>query len=116
MLNNTNHNCLSCGVDISHKRSDAIYCSDRCRMRYQRKQKKVKIIEQLADLFNRIPNHTALCTAEGYQLQYWEATKGNWEILAYSDLLAMSIADLESLKSKKQVLLMSTTVINFFKK
>lgn len=28
------HNCLECGADISHRRSDAKYCNDTCRLNY----------------------------------------------------------------------------------
>jgi hypothetical protein len=33
------NNCLNCGADLSHKRSDAIYCDDTCRKAHRKKTK-----------------------------------------------------------------------------
>ena len=49
--------CLQCGQSIAHKRSDAKYCSDRCRMRYRRTQKSKELIAKLLQLCSQIPNH-----------------------------------------------------------
>lgn len=49
--------CLQCGQSIVHKRSDAKYCSDRCRMRYRRKQKSKELVAKLIQLCSQIPNH-----------------------------------------------------------
>ncbi len=49
--------CLQCGQNIAHKRSDAKYCSDRCRMRYRRAQKTKELVAKLVQLCSQIPNH-----------------------------------------------------------
>ncbi|MDR8394453.1 hypothetical protein NC796_25125 [Aliifodinibius sp. S!AR15-10] len=49
--------CQHCGTDIEHKRTDAKYCSNRCRMRFRRWKKKAKLIGKLIKYCSKIPNH-----------------------------------------------------------
>jgi predicted nucleic acid-binding Zn ribbon protein len=76
MKSQTNHCCFSCGADISHKRSDAKYCSGRCRMRCRRRQQKLEIIGKLAETFNALPHHDAQFTGNGFYLVGTDATSG----------------------------------------
>lgn len=56
--------CLQCGQNIAHKRSDAKYCDDRCRMRYRRNQKTRELLAELVQLCSQIPNHLVQSAGE----------------------------------------------------
>ena len=120
MSNNSEHCCLSCGVDISDKRIDAKYCSDRCRMRYRRAQKNSKLVNELIDLFTQLPNHSVQKTDDGFYLQSYNASSGKTENLWISELKRMSNQRLKDLIDKKKTRLASDAVGNlvkqFFKK
>jgi len=102
MSNNSEHCCLSCGIDISDKRIDAKYCSDRCRMRYRRTQDKKQLIEELVDLFRKTPNHSVQFTDQAFYLQEWNAIKRKPKKWHLSDLKSMSIQQLEDLIKGKE--------------
>jgi len=107
MPNNTEHCCLSCGKDISDKRIDAKYCSDRCRMRYRRGQKKDKLIEELVSLFTQIPNHSVQRTDQWLLLQWYDATSDKTKFRSRSDLKRKSITHLKALIKEKRWLLVA---------
>lgn len=115
MSNNSEHCCLSCGIDISDKRIDAKYCSDRCRMRYRRVQKNSKLLNELIDLFTRLPNHSVQKTDNGFYLQSYNALNGKTENWWDSELKSMSNPRLKDLVSKKRVLLTGDAVGKFVK-
>ncbi|GEM_PF-1409735 len=116
MSNNSEHCCLSCGIDISDKRIDAKYCSDRCRMRYRRAQKNSKLVNELIDLFTQIPNHSVHNTGEGVCLQSYDAINGKTENWWGSELRSMSNQRLKDLIKKKRVLLTGDVIGKFVKK
>lgn len=93
---------MSCGTDISHKRIDAKYCSDRCRMRYRRDQTKKKLIEQLVEIFHQIPNHSVQFTENGFYLESWDAIKRTPQKCHLSDLKNMSNQQLKDLINGKK--------------
>lgn len=107
---------MNCSLDISEKRSDAKYCSDRCRMRYRRKQAKHELIEELFNIFGRLPNHAAQCTSDDVILTEGGANSRNFKILRYEDLQNLSVARLKSLKKKKNSLALADSLIKMFKK
>lgn len=110
MSNNSEHCCLSCGTDISNKRKDAKYCSDRCRMRYQRDQKRNSLIEDLAEVFTQLPNHSVQCIDDWMLLQFYDATSGKTQIWSRTDLKTKSIGHLERLVKDKKWLLSAEIV------
>lgn len=116
MINSKPHSCKTCGADISSKRADAQYCSGRCRMRYRRLQQKNGVIQHLAQIFTKLPNHSAHYVADEYQLQYWDATSGNEKKWSYTELQAMSISELQTLLGQKRMLLAGSSFIKLFKK
>ncbi|MFH5885319.1 DUF2116 family Zn-ribbon domain-containing protein [Halalkalibaculum sp. DA3122] len=98
----TDNECIECGKDIAYKRSDAKYCSDRCRMRYRRTQKKEKIIGELVELFIEMPNHSVQNTDNGLYLigvNAFTRTPQKWDL---SDLQNMSNKRLNELKKGKK--------------
>lgn len=116
MSNNSEHCCLSCGVDISNKRIDAKYCSDRCRMRYRRAQKNNKLLTELIKLFTQLPNHTVQQTDSGFYLQSYNAISGKTENWGASELKSMSNPRLQDLIKKKRWLLTGDLVKQIFQK
>jgi len=102
MYNNSERCCLSCGTDITHKRSDAKYCSDRCRMRYRRNKKHRELLEELIKLFRQLPNHSVQQTEHWLSLLSYNETSGNTEILYGPDLKSMTIKELTALIKKKK--------------
>jgi predicted nucleic acid-binding Zn ribbon protein len=102
MSNQSEHRCLSCGADISDKRKDAKYCSARCRMRYRRGQQKIELIQELAGLFNSLPNHSAQFTDPGFFLLQWNAISGKIQKWNISELKNMSNEELKKLIKKKK--------------
>jgi len=116
MSNNSEHCCLSCGVDISDKRIDAKYCSDRCRMRYRRAQKNRKLVNELIDLFTQLPNHSVQQTDNRFYLQSYDAINGKTENWWVSELKSMSNQQLKDLIKKKKWLLTGDLVKQLFQK
>lgn len=113
MSNNSEHCCLSCGIDISDKRIDAKYCSDRCRMRYRRAQKNSKLLNELIDLFTQLPNHSVQQTDSGIYLQSYNASSRKTENWRGSELKSMSNQQLKDLVKKKRVQLAGDAVGKF---
>ena len=111
-MHNAQGHCLSCGKDISFKRSDAKYCSDRCRMRFQRQQKKIELLKELVTICSQIPHHTAKNNDGELMLKLNEAIKSNLEMVAISELLELSIAKIEHLITKKRKKLNAFNVVN----
>jgi DNA-directed RNA polymerase subunit RPC12/RpoP len=114
MESQNKYRCLSCGADISGKRSDAKYCSARCWMRYRQEQQKMELIQKLADLFTSLPNHSVQFTGSGFYLLYWDALSGKtikWNI---SDLQSMSNRKLKSLIKQKRWLLAGNGILQRF--
>jgi predicted nucleic acid-binding Zn ribbon protein len=114
MINANKHNCLSCGADLANKRSDAKYCSARCRMRYRRERQKIELIQKLAGIFGSLLNHAAQCTDHGYFLTCRDATSGNIEEWTTSDLKNMSIGELKRLIKQKNWLLVGNGLRQLF--
>ncbi|NGP89692.1 DUF2116 family Zn-ribbon domain-containing protein [Fodinibius halophilus] len=112
MSNNSEHCCLSCGIDISNKRIDAKYCSDRCRMRYRRDQKNSKLLNELIDLFTQLPNHSVQQTDSELYLQSYNALSRKTENWHISELKSMSNQRLKDLIKKKRWLLAGEGLTN----
>ncbi|MDR8389503.1 hypothetical protein NC796_00045 [Aliifodinibius sp. S!AR15-10] len=102
MSNNSEHCCLSCGVDISNKRIDAKYCSGRCRMRYCRSRKKDQLIEELVELFRQLPNHSVQFTDKGFYLEEWDVINRTTQKWYLSELKSMSNQQLNGLIEGKK--------------
>lgn len=114
MYNNTEQCCLSCGTDITNKRNDAKYCSDRCRMRYRRNVIKGNLIEELIQIFIQLPNHYAHRTQGSLLLGATDATGGNHQTWGGKDLKNMSISRLKAFIKEKKVLLQAEKVKNWW--
>jgi predicted nucleic acid-binding Zn ribbon protein len=101
-MNKDGNQCISCGKDIAFKRSDAKYCTDRCRMRFQRKKKKIELIEMLFNLCSQIPRHTLKSKSGVFLLKPHKPIKSNQEMVSIPDLLKLSVAKLEHLIAEKK--------------
>lgn len=114
MYNNTEQCCLSCGTDITNKRKDAKYCSDRCRMRYRRKQIHDQLVEELIRIFTQLPNHSVQRIHGALLLAAPDATGVNHKTWGGKDLETMSNDTLRALIKKKKVLLNAENVKNWW--
>lgn len=114
-MNNAASKCLACGQSTASKRSDTKYCSDRCRMRYKRKLKKIRLIQDLQNLCTQIPNHTVICR-DGIKLQLsYNAKKGDVQLYSKDELQQLSVAKIESFLRLKQKEVNIYTMVNQFR-
>lgn len=114
-MNNACPKCITCGQSTASKRSDAKYCSDRCRMRYKRKLKKIRLIQNLYDLCTQIPDHVVKYS-EGEMLQMpYEADKSKQQLLGIEELHSLSLAKIESLLHLKQKEINMHRLVNQFR-
>jgi len=75
--------CLNCGSTFEAKRSDATFCSTRCRVAHSRKPaQRLAAIEELANMRFRI-------------IQIAEKYKGDAEVLKALEILKSNVASAE---------------------
>ena len=116
MMNKNHRNCIECGKDIATKRKDAKYCSDRCRMRYKRKNKKTLLIYELSELCAQIPNHMLKNDSDLWTLKVFNATKKEHENFSLKVLFSMNPEEIQALIKRKKAELKIQSIINpFFK-
>lgn len=102
MTNNTQSSCIECEKDIANKRNDAKYCSDRCRMRYRRKQKKMRLIAKLYTVCTSIPNHAFKSNDGETSIRIWNATDNQSEIYTLKNLYSLNFQQIEELIELKK--------------
>jgi hypothetical protein len=85
-------------------------------MRYRRQQQKIELIQDLAELFGSLPNHTAHCTGGRVYLIEWDATSGKSQKWAISELQNMSKGKLKELISSKRELVLANGLVQWFTK
>ncbi|HKK47351.1 MAG TPA: hypothetical protein VJ964_17615 [Balneolaceae bacterium] len=91
----TQRTCLQCGQSIAHKRSDAKYCSDRCRMRYRRSEKTRQLVTELTQLCSEIPNHTEQRSGIYTAIVIRNVASGNYQKIGVPQLLKTPEEDLK---------------------
>ena len=102
MTNKDLRNCIECGKDIATKRKDAKYCGDRCRMRYQRQQKKLQVLTKLFNICSQIPNHAFKSTDGQSSIRIWNAKSKKTEIYTLKELNSLNIQQIEELLAWKK--------------
>lgn len=102
MTNNTQSSCIECEKDIANKRIDAKYCSDRCRMRYGRKQKKLRLITNLYKACTNIPNHAFKSDDGETSIRIWNAMNKQTEIYTLKRLYSLNFQQIEALIDLKK--------------
>lgn len=88
--------CLQCGQNIADKRSDAKYCSDRCRMRYRRNQKSKELLANLVQLCSQIPNHLVQSEGEVTAIVIWDEKNGKHQ--KFDKQMLISLPDEELIR------------------
>jgi hypothetical protein len=83
-------------------------------MRYRREQQKIEIIQQLAEIFGSLPNHSAQFTDPGFFLLQWNATSGKTRKWDISELKNMSNGELKALIKQKRWLLLGNGLRQLF--
>lgn len=95
--------CLQCGQSIENKRSDAKYCSDRCRMRYRRAKKSNELFTQLIQLCSQIPNHVVQSEGSVLGVVIHNAKKGKHQTIDRNTLKNLPNEELKRLIKRKKV-------------
>jgi hypothetical protein len=83
-------------------------------MRYRRRQQKIELIQELAELFGSLPNHSAQCTGNEFYLLSWDATSGNIKKWHISELKNTSNQELKKLIRQKRWLLVGNGLRQLF--
>jgi hypothetical protein len=84
-------------------------------MRYKRKLKKIRLIQDLQNLCTQIPNHTVICR-DGIKLQLsYNAKKGDVQLYSKDELQQLSVAKIESFLRLKQKEVNIYTMVNQFR-
>lgn len=105
--------CLQCGQSIAHKRSDAKYCSDRCRMQYRRNQKTEQLLAELIQLCSQIPNHTEQSTGEVVRIIIRNEKTGTYETIDVEMLKKLPDKELKHMIERKKQEVKAHHIANF---
>lgn len=111
-MNNAQKVCIECGKDITFKRSDAKYCSDRCRMQFQRSIKKVDLLWKLHELCSSKAQDTYTNEKGELFIKLPRAFKRSQEMVNITDLKNLSNDKIRSLIQEKRKEITSQTVID----
>ncbi|MDZ7692348.1 MAG: hypothetical protein U5K69_14635 [Balneolaceae bacterium] len=84
-------------------------------MRYRRGQTKDQLIDQLADLFTRLPNHSVQYADGRIVLQSYDAPGRNTQLWDRSKLKSMSIRRLKEHITKKKRMLTAQKFIQLWR-
>ncbi len=103
MLNYPEQRCKMCGKDISHKRIDAKYCDNRCRMRYNRYKEKRNIIQDIINICTRIPHNTEQTPDRITKLRVKDYKTGNVKYFTVNELATFSQNRLKKIRKQKLI-------------
>jgi len=103
MLNYPEQKCQMCGKDISHKRIDAKYCDNRCRMRYNRYKEKENVIHDILDICTRIPHNTEQIPNGMTKLRVKDYKTGNVRYFTVNELATFSHSRLKQIRKQKLI-------------
>lgn len=103
MLNYPEQKCQMCDKDISHKRIDAKYCDNRCRMRYNRYKEKESVIHDIIDICNRIPHNTEQMPNGMTKLRVKDYKTGNVSYFTVNELVTFSQNHLKKIRKQKMI-------------
>jgi hypothetical protein len=81
-------------------------------MRYRRSQEKAKLIEEIIDIYHKIPNHSVQFTDDTFYLESWDAIKRKPQKKHLSDLKNMSNQQLKELIKTKKWQLAGENLVN----
>ena len=101
-MNSAFKQCITCSKDITFKRSDAKYCSSRCRMQHRREKQKKELIQELFNTCSLLPDHTFKNDKDEFFIKSCKCIKGNQEFLSISDLLKLSNQKIEHCIAEKR--------------
>lgn len=111
--------CKQCYKSTDGKRPDTLFCSAKCRMRYNRIQHKAKVIAELINLCAQIPNDSIQMNGEVTYIKDESILSGKHQFLAVIFLKRYPTLKLEKLmkakKSKITGVLLAKTLKNWLK-
>jgi hypothetical protein len=101
-MNSAQNVCIECGKDITFKRSDAKYCSDRCRMQFQRSIEKMNLLWELYEICTSNPQDTKTKEDGELYIKLPSAYRRSQEMVNIKDLKNMSIDKIRTLIKEKR--------------
>ena len=111
-MNNAQNVCIECGKDITFKRNDAKYCSDRCRMQFQRSIKKMDLLWELHELCSTKPQDTYTNEEGELFIKLPRAFKRSQNMVNITDLKSLSNDKIRRLIEEKRKKINSQKVID----
>lgn len=112
----TEQTCYQCGQNIAHKRSDAKFCSARCRMRFNRAQKKKNLVYELIELCREIPNHVVQTAGEVIAIVILNEKDGKYQRINIKTLKRLPDEELKRMVRWKKGEIKAYAITNAVKK